>query len=253
MLNRVGAQNVWCGLLESFIHRLPLRVGGERQAEDVSGSGGGVHHVDRRGEFVILEDARPRDDPRDGHVLGDVRAMEEAVPPMIGGEDDGGVFGQGGEETAHRLVRARELRDLSLRHPAIQMAEVVVVGEVDEHEVKAGLDLRDGLIGYVLIAASSEEVGVHRAGGVEVRELFFSDDHHGAEPGSVRERKEGGDGDRPPRGLIVVPRDAMRFGRVAGEHGGVCGERDGREDSLRLPSVRTALREGLDVRRVGLQ
>ena len=154
-------QKIGRGLAEGFVDRLADRLGRERKSEYECGGGGGVRCGDSRAEQVISQHIRPGDDPRNGHVGRRVRAVNFLVPAVIGSENNGCVFRQGGQDASHGRIGARNFGNVRLRHPPRRMTEVVHVWQMHEHEIESGLDLRDGLIGHVLIAAGGVNVGVH--------------------------------------------------------------------------------------------
>src|SRR5947207_10721432 len=123
--------------LESFEDRSSDRARGRRITEHPEGRGGGVGRADLAFDLVAGADAGAPGDPGDEAVFFDLAVVVVAVAAVVGRDDEqrlaiqtGGGYGV--EQGREALVCAPDGFELRVRHPAVQMAEIVRIGEMDE-------------------------------------------------------------------------------------------------------------------------
>ena len=226
-------------------------------------------------------------DPRDVEVVRDGEAVRafgaggiglellwgHVVAAVVGGENDhAGVREAGVADRVHHDLESGiavgEGDDLFGRAPAVFMTRRVGVRKMNEAEVRlepagerVGKGLRDGLrfdfgflggLGVCRKVGQGEDKGVHRAGKVEVAELYLANEHRGGEAVLFGDAEDGRHGYEAEFGFPVVPEDVVFERSHAGEHRRVRRQGDARHDRLRGPSVGAFGGHGLEHGHVAL-
>ena len=127
-------------------------------------------------------DAGAPGDPGDQAVLLDLAVVVVAVAAVIGRDDEQRVAieaggGHGVEQRRQALVGLADGFELRVRHPAVRVAEIVGIGEVNELDLGLLLDeVARRLVDHLLAEVAGARDDGDRAGVGDVLELSLADE-----------------------------------------------------------------------------